>query len=51
MARILIADDAVITRANLKNILNNAGHTIVGEANNGQQAVALFDQLKPDWLP
>jgi YesN/AraC family two-component response regulator len=33
MARILIVDDSMIMRRNLKTILTEAGHTIVGEAN------------------
>lgn len=46
--RILITDDALFMRVTLKNILTNNGYEVVGEAENGAQAVALYDQLKPD---
>lgn len=36
--RILIADDALIMRLLLKNILSGAGYEICGEAENGQAA-------------
>lgn len=48
MARILIVDDSVVMRRNLKTILEEAGHTIVGEAINGQQAYFEYKKTKPD---
>ncbi|MBT2755900.1 response regulator [Mesobacillus foraminis] len=48
MARILIVDDAKFMRVTLRNILRQANHEIVGEAENGREAVALYQQLKPD---
>ena len=48
MARILIVDDAKFMRITLTNILKNADHEIVGEAENGREAVVLYRQLRPD---
>ncbi len=46
--RILITDDALFMRVTLKNILIQNGYEVVGEANNGREAVELYEQLKPD---
>ncbi len=48
MARILIVDDSMIMRRNLKTILTEAGHTIVGEATNGKEAFAAYATHMPD---
>lgn len=48
MARILIVDDAKFMRITLTNILKKANHEIVGEAENGREAVVLYRELKPD---
>ena len=48
MARILIVDDSRISRRILRNILEQGGHEIVGEAGNGQEGYDLFLELKPD---
>ncbi|RLF66156.1 MAG: two-component system response regulator [Thermoplasmata archaeon] len=48
MARIIIADDSQFMRTLLKNIIAKAGHEVVGEASNGQEAVELFKKLNPD---
>jgi two-component system, chemotaxis family, chemotaxis protein CheY len=48
MARILIVDDAKFMRMTLSNILIKANHEIVGEAENGVEAIELFVKEKPD---
>lgn len=48
MARILIVDDAIFMRASLKKILEANGHTVCGEAGDGKEAIAKFQELKPD---
>ncbi|HHU19093.1 MAG TPA: response regulator [Bacilli bacterium] len=48
MARILITDDAAFMRMQLKNIFESLGHEVVGEAENGQVAIDLYQELKPD---
>ncbi len=46
--RILIADDAPFIRELLKELLEPRGFVIVGEAQDGVEAVELAEQLKPD---
>lgn len=46
--RILIVDDSSMMRKMISKILAPGGHTIVGEAKNGTEAVELYKSLKPD---
>ena len=46
--RILIADDAQFMRQTLKQILESNGYDVVGEASDGVQSVALYQELHPD---
>ena len=48
MAKVLIADDADFMRMVLRRILEDGGHEVVGEADNGRDAVSLFTMLHPD---
>ena len=48
MAKILICDDAVFMRMTIREALKNAGHEIIGEAENGEEALKLYKKLKPD---
>ena len=48
MPKVLIVDDAAFMRKLLKNILFSGGFDIVGEAENGKQAVELYKKLRPD---
>lgn len=48
MATIMIVDDSKFTRKMLSDILAEGGHQIVGEAENAEEAVELYDRLKPD---
>lgn len=48
MGRILIVDDTLFMRTLLKNILFSGGHTIVGEAADGEEGIAKYKELKPD---
>ena len=48
MGKILIVDDTLFMRTLLKNILFSGGHTIVGEAGDGEEGVAKYKELKPD---
>ena len=47
-AKILVVDDAQFMRMMLKNILSGAGYEIVGEGENGVQAIEKYKDLKPD---
>ncbi len=46
--RVLLADDHQILRDGVRRGLESAGATVVGEADNGEQAVELALQTKPD---
>jgi two-component system chemotaxis response regulator CheY len=48
MARILVVDDAVFMRKVVSDALAKGGHEVVGEASNGLEAVARFQELSPD---
>ncbi|WP_298818902.1 ANTAR domain-containing response regulator [Chloroflexus sp.] len=47
-ARLLIADDESLIRMHLRETLQSLGYLIVGEAADGQQAVVMARQLRPD---
>ena len=46
--RVLIVDDAAFMRMMIKDILTKNGFEVVGEANDGQQAIEKFKELSPD---
>ncbi len=46
--RVLIVDDAMFMRKMLGDILRGAGHDVVGEAENGKDAVKMYRDLQPD---
>lgn len=49
--RVLIADDHAIMRVGIKNILSRSPEIcVVGEANNGAEALDLIHELNPDVL-
>jgi len=48
MARILIVDDAAFMRMMIKDILTKNGHEVVAEAADGQQAVHMYKEVRPD---
>ena len=48
MANILIVDDSRTSRKMLRNLLEENGHIVVGEAKDGQEGVNLAKELNPD---
>lgn len=50
MSTILIVDDSRTSRKMLKRILEEAGHTIVGEAVDGEEGYLKYKELKPDMV-
>ncbi|WP_169083070.1 response regulator [Paenibacillus sp. PL91] len=46
--RILIVDDAAFMRMMIRDILSKNGYEVVGEAQDGAQAVEKYKELKPD---
>jgi two-component system chemotaxis response regulator CheY len=45
---VLIADDIPYVRKTMKKILENRGYRVVGEAENGEEAVRLYFETRPD---
>ncbi len=48
MAKILVADDAAFVRLTLRQILEGAGHMVVAEAADGDEAYELYKETHPD---
>ena len=48
MAKVLIVDDAAFMRLTIRQMIEPEGHTVVGEAGNGVDAISQFKKLKPD---
>ena len=48
MAKFVLIDDSKVARSFLRNVLEEAGHEIVGEGVNGQEGLELYNSLKPD---
>lgn len=48
MSKVLIVDDALFMRMMLKDILTKNGFEVIGEAENGAQALEKYKELKPD---
>lgn len=46
--RILIVDDAILIRLMLKDILENNGYAVVGEADESDQAFEIYQETHPD---
>lgn len=45
---VVIAEDEVLIRMDLKEMLTEEGYEVIGEAGDGQRAVELVTQLRPD---
>lgn len=50
MARALIVDDSKFMRKVIADALISGGHEIVGEADNGYQALELYKKIRPDFV-
>lgn len=48
MARVLVVDDALMMRKMIRKMAEGAGHIVVAEAVNGEQAIELYQKHLPD---
>src|SRR3954467_9799573 len=48
MARVLVVDDAGFMRQRGREVLVGCGHEVVGEAGDGVEAVARYQELRPE---
>ncbi len=46
--RVMVVDDALFMRNMLKDIFVRAGYEVVAEAENGEMALELYQEFKPD---
>lgn len=46
--RVLIGDDSVLARKQLKDILTEFGVSNISEASNGQEAIEMYKKVNPD---
>ena len=47
-ARVLVAEDEALIRLDLVELLTAEGYDVVGEAGDGEQALAMARELEPD---
>lgn len=47
---VLITDDTAFMRMTLRNVIEKNGYEVVGEAGDGEQAVELYKELRPDMV-
>lgn len=50
MAKIVVVDDAKFMRMTLSNILTKTNHEIIGEGENGKEAIELYRKFQPDLI-
>jgi two-component system chemotaxis response regulator CheY len=48
MARVLVVDDAAFMRKVVSDALVGGGHEVIGEASNGVEAIARYQELSPE---
>jgi two-component system chemotaxis response regulator CheY len=46
--RVLVVDDSMLMRRIIADVLKSTGWEVVAEARNGQEAVALYGEYRPD---
>jgi len=50
MLKILVVDDSILVRNNIKKFIQSLGHNVIGEAENGIQAIEKCKELNPDLI-
>ena len=46
--RVLIVDDSAYARTRLNDLISSHGHEVVGEAQSAAEALACYEELRPD---
>lgn len=46
--KIMLVDDNLLTRSMIKDLLTEMGHQVTGEAEDGDEAIRIFTELKPE---
>jgi len=46
--KVLVVDDNVMTRGLITDLLTEMGHQVVGEAENGDEAIRVFSEARPE---
>ncbi len=46
---VVIAEDETLIRMDLAEMLVEEGYDVVGQAGDGQKAIELAEELRPDW--
>lgn len=50
MAKFLVADDSLLARLSIGEMLEKLGHEVIAQAENGKEAYTLYNELKPDFV-
>jgi len=50
MLKVLVVDDSIMMRNNVKTYVQNAGHTVIGEAESGLLSLDICRETKPDLI-
>jgi len=50
MLKVLIVDDSLVIRAKMKSYFKSLGHSVVGEAKDGKEAILMNEKLSPDLI-
>lgn len=50
MAKVLLTDDSAFMRMQLKESLSKLGHEVIGEAENGLDAIEKYEELNPELI-
>lgn len=48
MAKVLVVDDTLFMRTSIRQMLEANGHSVIGEASNGVEAIEKYSKLNPD---
>ncbi|MBU0632150.1 response regulator [bacterium] len=50
MLKVLIVDDSLIIRKKVSKLLENLGHEVIADAQNGQEAIDAYNAKQPDMV-